>query len=302
LTYLLRDGPRELVLRRPPRGAKEIRAGHDMLREFRILTALHPIWPKVPRPIAFVPEERSPLGAPFYVMERVAGLILRGDPALQREDLRSIAEALVDTLAEIHAIDVAAAGLADLGRPDGYLTRQVDGWAARFERAATDDAPDLGPLVAWLRASTPASPAPTLVHNDFKLDNVVLDPEDPTRVRAVLDWEMSTVGDPLLDLGTSIAYWQDPGDPEELRALRLGGGGNLTRRDVVERYAARTGRAVTHMPFYYALALFKVAVIAQQIYARYRRGLTADERFARMGDAVRVLGRAGARAAQSSEV
>lgn len=297
LTYLIRDGARELVLRRPPRGAKEIKAGHDMEREYRILSALHPIWPKAPRPFVYVSEDESPIGAPFYVMERVRGVILRGAPEwLEVEALRRVSESAIDTLAEIHAIDFEAAGLAGIGRPEGYLLRQVEGWTRRYEKAATDCIAEMDALAGWLASSRPAEGPPALVHNDFKLDNLVLDPADLSRVRAVLDWEMSTIGDPLADLGTALAYWIDPDDPAELRALELGaaeGSGNLTRVEVVERYVARTGRPAGDMLFYYALALFKVAVIAQQIYGRYRRGFTADERFARMIGAVRVLSRAG---------
>jgi aminoglycoside phosphotransferase (APT) family kinase protein len=303
LTYLLRAGDRELVLRRPPFGAGAIKSGHDMAREYRILSGLAPVYARAPRPIFLCEESESPLGAPFYLMERVRGVILRPPlPArltIPPPLMESLSLAFVDALVELHQIDICAAGLADIGRPAGYLRRQVDGWTERYARARTDDVGDLDRIAAWLVANLPPEQPASLVHNDFKYDNLVLDPADLSSIRAVLDWEMATIGDPLADLGTSLAYWVQPDDAEELLALGIGLTtlpGNLTRAGVVTRYAERSGRDVSSILFYYVLALLKVAVIAQQLYFRYARGFTADPRFARLIHAVHALGAAGVRA------
>ncbi|HVR11098.1 MAG TPA: phosphotransferase family protein [Thermoanaerobaculia bacterium] len=309
LTYLLRWDGRELVLRRPPLGAS-VKTAHDMGREHRVLSRLAGRYPKAPRALAAC-DDPAIIGAPFFLMERIDGVILRGlrglpagGPVPPPERLRAVSEATVEALAELHAIDVAAAGLADLGRPAGYAARQVSGWTERWQRAATDPAPDVDRAAAWLADHLPRRPpaeeeaAATLIHNDFKLDNLVLT-ADLGAVVAVLDWEMATVGDPLMDLGTSLGYWLDPGDGEALRLLP--GGltalpGNLSRIEVVERYCGRTGRDASEILFYYVFGLLKIAVIAQQIFYRYRRGLTRDERFASLGEGVRLLGRTAAQA------
>ncbi len=310
LTYLLTVGDTELVLRRPPRGAKQIKAGHDMRREYTVLSRLRSAWPKVPRTLFFVPEEESPLGAEFYVMERVQGLILRGarlppDLALDSAAMRSLSETLVDTLVELHAVDPVAAGLADLGRPAGYVQRQVAGWTDRYARARTDDVPDMERLAGWLAAHLPPDRPGAVIHNDFKYDNVVLDPESLTTVRAVLDWEMATLGDPVADLGMTLAYWFEPGEAEMVGPAAFGptaAPGNLTREEIVQRYAVRSGRAVDDVVFQYVLGLFKVAVIAQQIYFRYRQGLTQDERFAGLGFAVALLAQVATRAVERNRI
>jgi aminoglycoside phosphotransferase (APT) family kinase protein len=283
LTYLISAGGRELVLRRPPFGA-QVRGGHDMAREHRILAALSAAGYAVPQPVALV-EDESVLGAPFYLMERVRGVILRSPPPpgldLGPGPMRRVCLALVDAMAELHALDYAAAGLADLGRPEGYTARQVAGWARRYEAARADGAPDLAPVAAWLAANLPPEAPGALIHNDFRYDNVVLDPADLTRIVAILDWELATVGDPLTDLGTTLAYWAEPGDPAPLRAFGLTDRpGNLDRQGVIERYAERSRRDVSAMLFYYVYGLFKNGVIILQIYARYRQGHTRDPRFA----------------------
>lgn len=284
LTYALKVGDRELILRRPPFGA-HVKSAHDMGREHRILTALSPAYPKAPAPVAYC-SDLAVLGAPFYLMERVRGVILRPTmPDAMRPDstlMGRIAESWVATLAELHAVDYDAVGLGDLGRPEGYIARQIEGWAERYRRAATHDVPALDSAAAWLADNLPAEGPPALIHNDFKYDNVVLDPNDWSRVVAVLDWEMATVGDPLMDLGTALGYWVDPDDPPQLQALQLSPTtlpGNPTRSEVAEHYARRTGREIDHPVFYYVYGLFKIAVIVQQIYQRYRRGLTQDRRF-----------------------
>jgi len=302
LTYLLRVGGRQLVLRRPPFGAK-IATAHDMSREHRILTALDGGTKLAPRAVAYC-DDVEVLGAPFYLMERARGVILRGNRAPKGLDLgpdvmRPLSTALVDTLAELHGVDVTAPGLADLGHPEGYVERQVRGWTERYVKAKTDDLPEVDRVAAWLAESLPEVEGAALVHNDFKYDNVVLDPEDLTRIVAVLDWEMATVGDPLMDLGTSLAYWVDPEDLPEVQMLPIGPTvlpGNLGRQQVVDRYAEVTGRDLTGALFYYAFGLFKVAVIAQQIYKRFKDGHTSDPRFGMLIMGVKILGDQAARA------
>lgn len=309
LTYLVADAAgRELVLRRPPFGAA-IKTAHDMGREFRILSGLYRAYPKVPRPLAY-DADGEVLGAPFYVMERVRGVILRGSAPpkgleLGPELMRRLSGALVDNLAAIHAVDPAAAGLADLGRPEGYVERQVRGWAERWRAARTDDVADVERAIAWLDGHRPPERGVALIHNDYKYDNLVLDLGDPARILAVLDWEMATVGDPLMDLGTTLGYWLDPDDPSEARLLALGSSllpGNLTRAEVVERYARASGRDVGEPLFYYVYGLFKIAVIAQQIYARWKHGATTDQRFSAFRMAVQILGRLAVRAIELGRI
>jgi aminoglycoside phosphotransferase (APT) family kinase protein len=307
LTYLLRIGERELVLRRPPFGAK-IKTAHDMQREYHILACLSPVFSKAPPPLAYCADE-SVLGAPFYVMERLRGVILRGArPAgleLLPPVMQKLSENFVDNLVAIHRLDYQSAGLGSLGHPQGYARRQVEGWTQRYLNAKTDDIPEMLRVAAWLAEKLPPENPPALIHNDYKYDNLVLDPADLGQIIGVLDWEMATIGDPLMDLGTALGYWVDPTDPPELKALSFGLTmleGNLTRRQVAERYAAQSGSDLVHLTFYYVYALFKIAVIVQQIYARYKAGFSHDERFAQMIDAVRVLSAAAVQAMLTGRV
>ena len=299
LTYLVRMGDSSMILRRPPPGV-HIKSAHDMGREYRILSHLRPVYPKVPAPLAFC-EDESILGTPFYVMERVEGVILRKgipDEMVPGPELTArVAEGLVGTLAELHAVDYEAAGLGDLGRPEGYVRRQIEGWTRRYEKAETDSVPDAEWIAAWLLESMPARPADALIHNDFKHDNVVLDPDDWSRIIAVLDWEMATLGDPLMDLGTTLAYWIQEDDPPELMQSRLSPTtwpGTPTRRELVEAYARASGRDVGDVVFYFAYGLFKVAVIVQQLHHRYVSGKTEDPRYARPAGGIRALCARGA--------
>jgi aminoglycoside phosphotransferase (APT) family kinase protein len=283
-----------MILRRPPVGV-EIATAHDMSREYRILSHLSPVYHKAPRPLAYC-DDPDVLGAAFYLMERVEGVILRKgvpDAMVPGPELTArIAGALVRTLAELHAVDYAAAGLGELGRPEGYATRQIEGWTKRYRRAETDEIPEADAVAAWLRDAVPAERGASLIHNDFKHDNVVLSADDWSRVIAVLDWEMATLGDPLMDLGTSLAYWIQPSDPPEVLEARLSPTtwpGTPSRSDFVEAYARASGRDLPDIVFYYAYGLFKVAVIVQQLYARYVSGKTADPRYARLIDGVRAL-------------
>jgi aminoglycoside phosphotransferase (APT) family kinase protein len=297
LTYLLRFGDRELVLRRPPLGPVAPKA-HDMAREFRVLSALWQVYPRAPRAYVYC-DDAAIIGSPFYVMERRAGVVIRrhipaelGDTPATR---RRISEALIDALADLHAVDYRAVGLAGLGKPEGFVERQVRGWAERWQRAKTREVPAFEELEAWLLARVPASPPPSLVHNDFKFDNVMLDARDPGRVEAVLDWEMATVGDPFVDLGCTLCYWTQAGDPE-MRGGSLSGitaePGWLTRTELVRRYAEKSGRDVSSLGYYEVFGLFKLGVILQQIYFRYHRGQTRDERFRDFHLRVRGLMRA----------
>ena len=296
LTYLVDARGAEYVLRRPPFGVAGGTTAHDVVRECRILAALAPAYPKVPRTVACC-DDASVLGAPFFVMERVRGTILRGERdgrAVGEDGMRRLADAFVDEMAAIHAVDRAAdGGLSALGRPEGYVARQVAGWTKRWGAARTGDMPEVERAAAWLAEHQPPERGASLIHNDLKYDNLVLDPADPGRVLAVLDWEMSTVGDPLMDLGTTLGYWVEAGDPPELRALGLGITalpGNPTRAELVARYARATGRDVSDAVFYYVYGLFKLAVVAQQIYARWAKGLTRDPRFGALEGSVRALG------------
>jgi len=294
LTYLLRIGLWEGVLRRAPLGPLPPKA-HDMLREANLLRKLHPHFPLAPEPLVICPDE-TVLGVPFYVMDRRRGVVLNDafPPGVEptEERCRRISETTVDTLVELHAIDWEAAGLADLGYPTGFLERQVRGWIGRYEGARTDDIPQVAPLVRWLEEQTPESPAPTIIHNDYKLNNMLLHSADPSRIVAVLDWEMTTIGDPLFDLAISLSYWVGPDDPEELQAVFRTVTvlpGFYSREEFMQRYAVRSGRDLSAMHFQLVFAYFKLAVILQQIYARWKRGHTQDERFAGFGERVRHL-------------
>lgn len=295
LTYLLRldspAGSREMVLRRPPFGA-HIRGGHDMQREFRILNALIDTYGKVPRPLLYC-EDESVIGAPFYVMERVRGVILRSrlpkGLVIEPDQMHRVCLSLNDALVELHALDFNQVGLGTLGKPEGYTARQVAGWTTRFQNALTEDCPGFEDVTTWLAANLPEHSETTLIHNDFRYDNAILDPADLTHIIAILDWEMATLGDPLTDLGTTLGYWAEPEDPPVLRQFGLTTHpGNLDRRGFTERYAERSGRDVSGILFHHVYGMFKNTVIALQIYARYRQGLTRDPRFASLIDVIRA--------------
>jgi len=302
LTYLLRYGDVELVLRRPPLGPLPPTA-HDMAREHRWLHAIHPLFPLAPRTYLLC-EDPAVAGAPFYVMERRHGLVVRTDepPALadQPTERRRVSRALVETLADLHAIAIEANGLSHLGKPAGFVERQVRGWTERWHRSKTDDIPEMDTLATWLPAQLPpnADP-PAIVHGDFKLDNVMLDRRDAGRLVAVFDWEMTALGDPLVDLGIFLAYWSQGAklEPHDALASVTNRPGWFSRDEVIDCYAARSGRDLSRLAFYEAFALFKIAVVIQQIYFRYKIGQTNDERFAQFDVRVRDLARQGVAAA-----
>jgi aminoglycoside phosphotransferase (APT) family kinase protein len=294
LTYLLRVGDWEGVLRRPPLGPVPPKA-HDMGRESGILARLNAVYPLAPKPYFFC-EDESVIGAPFYVMERRKGVVIDDtfpDGVDHDEELcQGISRTLLDTLVELHAVDLREAGLEDLGKPEGFLRRQTEGWISRYEKAKTDEIEEVGPLTDWLARDIPESPSPAVIHNDYKLNNLVLSPEDLTTVRAVLDWEMATVGDPLFDLAVSLSYWIEPGDPDELAAVLptvTVTPGFMSRRELIDRYERVSRRDLSEMHWYVVFGYFKLAGILQQIYARYKNGQTTDERFATFGERVRTL-------------
>jgi aminoglycoside phosphotransferase (APT) family kinase protein len=293
LTYLVHHGANDYVLRRPPFGSK-VKSAHDMGREFTVLTRLSAVYDRAPRPFAYEATGEV-LGAPFYLMERRRGVILRKElPAGLAGDLprvRRVCELLVDALVELHAVDYAAAGLGDFGKPVGYIERQVTGWAKRYGDSQTDELPAVTEVFAWLAAHLPSEGAPALIHNDFKFDNVIFDP-GLERITGVLDWEMATVGDPLMDLGTSLSYWAEAVDPAAFHQLPFGPTaqpGMMTRMEFAERYLERSGRHTDNLVFYYAFGLVKTAVVLQQIYYRWRQGITSDARFAQLIFGVRML-------------
>lgn len=297
LTYLLQTNGKEYVLRMPPHGAN-IKSAHDMGREFRVLHLLKPHYAKVPTPVLYC-ESADIIGAPFYIMEKLEGIILRAQNAPKMQipaaTFQQLSGALVDNLAALHALDIERTGLVQLGKPEGYVQRQVEGWVKRYYAAETDKIDSMDVVAQWLQQHLPAVQAPAFLHNDYKYDNLLLDPDDLTRITGVLDWEMSTVGDPLMDLGASLAYWFEAGEEEVFKHYNLTWlPGNYTRRQVIDRYAATTGRDLSNISFYYAFGLFKNAVIAQQIYHRWKQGHSSDPRFGALLPMIQLLGKKSA--------
>ena len=288
--------PRSFVLRRPPLG-HVLPTAHDMAREHRVLAALADTDVPVARPLALCEDARV-TGAPFYVMEYRPGVVVEREIpkgyAETPEARRRLSLAVVDTLVRLHAVDVARVGLADFGRPAGYLERQVRRWSQQWERSKTRELPAIDALAKLLAAKLPASPAPTLVHGDYRLGNLALDPDDPGRVVAIFDWEMATLGDPLSDLGYTLIYWGEEADPPRLRPKGshlaiTARPGFLTRTELVAEYARRSGRDASHIDFYQVLALFKLAVITEGIHARFLLGKTVGEGFEAVGGQVALL-------------
>jgi aminoglycoside phosphotransferase (APT) family kinase protein len=317
LTYCVRIGADEYVLRRPPFG-NQVKTAHDMQREFNVLSKLSAVYKSAPKPLIYCADE-GVIGSEFYLMERRRGLIIRGKapasvpPAVaggltlenSPELRRKVCESFIENLAELHALDYEKIGLGDLGKPEGYARRQVEGWTRRYFNAKTDEHADLEAAIEWLNENIPATNGAALVHNDYKFDNVMLAPDDLTKIVAVLDWEMTTVGEPLMDLGTTLGYWmsREAGDemlsmPFNPRVLME----NVSRGELIEIYAERSGRDVSNMLFYYAFGTFKIAVIAQQIYFRYVRGFTSDRRFAAFNRFVGALGKIARGAIESGKI
>lgn len=307
LTYLIETSEGEFVLRRPPFGAN-IKSAHDMGREFRVLCMLGPVYERIPRPILYC-ENADALGTPFYLMERVKGIILRNrlpeDIVLSPEMMQNLSNAAIDNLAALHRLDIYTTGLIDLGKPEGYIGRQVSGWIERYYKSETDTIPGMDELARWMPQNQPADGPPSLIHNDYKYDNLVLDPDNLADIKAVLDWEMCTVGDPLMDLGVTLAYWIEAQEADLLTAS-IGNltwlPGNLRRRELAERYAQQSERNIEQLLFYYIFGTFKIGVIVQQIYARYKKGLTQDPRFAPLIEVVRLFGERGRQALEEGHI
>ena len=293
-TYRLAYPGRDLILRRPPAGTKA-RSAHDMAREYTVQKALRPFFPYVPSMVGLC-QDPSVIGADFYVMDRIAGIILRArlpeGMSLDRPRTRALCLAVVDRLIELHRVDPRAAGLEGLGKGPGYPRRQIEGWSERYQRARTWNVPSYRYVRDWLHAHIPDDVATCVVHNDFRFDNVVLAPDDPRRVIGILDWEMATVGDPLMVLGGALAYWVQADDDVFRRATRRQPThlpGMLTRREVVDYYLERTGLAPASWAFYEVYGLFRLAGIIQQIYYRYHHGQTRNPAFRRFWILVRYL-------------
>jgi len=303
LTYLVRIGADEFVLRRPPFG-NQVKTAHDMSREFRVLSALSKVYSSAPKPLLYCDDENV-IGSEFYLMERKRGVILRGENVPEElktdSDLqRRVCNSLIDNLALLHTLDIKSAGLETLGRPEGYTTRQVTGWTERYFKAKTDEWNELESAIKWLNENIPneTETSASLIHNDYKFDNVMLAENDLTRIVGVLDWEMCTIGNPLMDLGTTLGYWLSADVPKAMLSLPANPRvlmENFTRRELAERYAEKTNSDISNLLFYYVFGTFKIAVIAQQIYFRFARGYTQDKRFAVFNQFVDVLGRIAAR-------
>ncbi|MGA0588753.1 phosphotransferase family protein [Dyella sp. KRB-257] len=308
LTYLLRYGERELVLRRPPPGAKA-KSAHDMLREAQVMTALRPHYPYAPRILATC-HDPEVLGCDFYVMERLAGVILRrelpADLGLDAAGVRALCCGFIDRLVELHRVDSTDPAIAALGKGEGYIARQVAGWSGHYRQALTDGSDPCEDVMAWLAEKQPArETAICVIHNDYRLDNVVLDPTDPLTITGVLDWEMTTLGDPLMDLGGALAYWVQADDDAVFQSFRrqpTHTPGMLTRREVVEYYGERTGWNVERFDFHEVFGLFRLQAIVQQIYRRFALGQTSNPQFAGFGDAAKYLAQRCRRRIAASEL
>jgi aminoglycoside phosphotransferase (APT) family kinase protein len=286
LTYLIQYPEQELVLRRPPFGQKA-KSAHDMGREYRIINQLKDAFPYCPKAYVHCTDEAL-IGSEFYVMERIQGIILRSDLppelGLDAGQTQALCKNFIDRLVELHRVDYQACGLGDLGKPQGYVQRQIHGWSERYDKARTPDAPQWDVVKAWLVDKMPADhPVPSIVHNDYRFDNVLLDPANPMNIIGVLDWELTTLGDPLMDLGNTLAYWIEASDPAAVQLMRRQPShapGMLTRQEFVDYYAERAGIRIDNFDFYYTYGLFRLAGIVQQIYYRFFHGQTQDKRFA----------------------
>lgn len=297
LTYSIIYGDKRLVLRRPPFGTKP-KSGHSMIREFSVMNALRPVFPSVPETYFHMDDETSPIGAEFYVMEQVAGWKLgRKIPSewnFSDDDTRKLGITFFEKLMDLHKVDYKAIGLGDFGKPEGYVERQIKGWNGRYQRAHTDDVETFDDVMTWLEENMPSTEAGhAIVHGDYRLDNVILNEKDPFKIDAILDWEISALGDPLMDLGNTLAYWIEATDPAESLALNMqpsDAPGMPTRAEIVELYAKRTGFDLSKFDYYLAYGIFRLAVILQQIYYRYYHGQTKNKNFAGFGMQVNALG------------
>jgi aminoglycoside phosphotransferase (APT) family kinase protein len=295
LTYLAKIGDTEMVLRRPPFGSK-VKSAHDMNREFTILSKLHPVYSPAPKPLVFC-DDQDIIGCDFYVMERLKGMILRNarpdgySPA--PDTVTKTCIAMARNLADLHLVDWRAIGLDTLQKKEGsFMQRQVDGWTKRYAGSKTHDLPLIDQVLLWCNEQIPEDSGAVLIHNDYKFDNTILDSNDSSHIIGVLDWEMSTIGDPLFDLGVALSYWVNPDEPDGISTTQCfiyKEPGSITRQQFAESYGERTGFDVSNMNYYYVFAMIKLAVVLQQIYYRYHHGLTTDERFSGLINGVKLL-------------
>lgn len=307
LTYCVKIGETEYVLRRPPFG-NQVKSAHDMSREFNVLEKLSKVYQPAPKPLIYCDDE-SVIGSEFYLMERRNGLIIRGKSPENLENApeiqRKVCESFIENLVKLHSLDYKEIGLETLGKPEGYALRQVEGWTKRYFNSKTDEHAELEQTIEWLKLNIPKSHGATLVHNDYKFDNIMLNPSKLTEVVAVLDWEMTTIGEPLMDLGTSLGYWMSKEVGEQMLSMPFNPRvlmENISRRELVEMYAEKSGRDVSNMLFYYIFGTFKIAVIAQQIYFRYAKGFTQDKRFATFNHFVNALGKIALHGIESGKI
>ncbi len=294
-TFYIQRGNQQWVLRRPPRGPL-LPTAHDVLREYRVLKALNTTTVPTPRALLAC-DDTSIIGAPFYLMERVAGIVVRHELPPYATDTvgrRTVSKALLDALVALHSVDWRAVGLGDFGKPEGYLERQLRRWGGQLEKSRQRPLSDLDAVTVWLSEHMPTSGPATIVHGDYRLDNVMLAHDEP-RVVAIFDWEMATIGDPLADVGYLLSFWREPGDPvpefasDAWRIMEQPG--FLSRAEVTQYYAERTGRTVREMAFYQALAIWKLAILLEGSYSRHRSGMTDDPFFAQLGEGVPALAR-----------
>ncbi len=296
LTYALDYPDRRLVLRRPPFGTKP-KSGHDMFREYRVMTALKPVYPAVPETL-YYSKDPDIIGAEFYVMQRVEGHLIHNKIPTEwhwdQARTKKLCLAFFDKLIELHKVNYKNIGLADFGRPEGYVERQILGWNKRYEQALTPDVDAFKDVRDWLDANRPRKEkGVAILHGDFRIDNLILDLDEPSKINAVLDWEISALGDPLMDLGNTLAYWIEAGDPPAMQALSRqpsAAPGMLSRKQILAYYAKKTGADVHNFHFYYVYGIFRLAVILQQIYYRFYHGQTKDERFKMYAPMVNILG------------
>lgn len=304
LTYCIKVGENEYVLRRPPFGNR-VKTAHDMSREFNVLSKLSKVYKPAPKPLIYCDDENI-IGSEFYLMERRNGLIIRGKlskPSALTDGLkfetssdlqRKVCESFIENLVKLHSLDYKKAGLGDLGKPEGYTKRQVEGWTKRYFNAKTDEWKELEFAIEWLNENIPNDDSASLVHNDYKFDNIMLNHEDLTRIVAVLDWEMTTIGSPLMDFGTTLGYWMSKEVGEEMLSMPFNPRvlmENITRQELAEMYALKSGKDLSNILYYYVFGTFKIAVIAQQIYYRFAKGFTQDKRFANFNFFVATLGK-----------
>jgi aminoglycoside phosphotransferase (APT) family kinase protein len=304
LTYLVKIGDVEYVLRRPPFG-NTVKSAHDMSREFNVLAKLSEVYSPAPKPILLCQDENV-IGSEFYLMERRKGQILRREmPEVSDLEAKKICESFIENLVSLHSLDIESAGLSDFGKPFGYERRQVEGWTKRYFNAKTDEWSELESAIEWLNQKIPETNLASLIHNDYKFDNIILNPNDLTKIVAVLDWEMATIGSPLMDFGTTLGYWADISAPKTLfyagfnppKLMQT-----ISRQELAEIYAEKSGRDLSNILYYYVFGLFKIAVIAQQIYARFAKGFTKDERFAKFNLHVKILGEIATKAIETEKI